>query len=637
MKTKVLLLLLVLFTINQANVYGQEEGDSYKDKIEMLADWLDSMKIQFADNQQKEILVCQQLADVVSFKADSISNAHNGVIPDFIYTHFLGYLKRWFVSVEEHEDSIFSLHSLKRLDMEKCRSKIEECEKALDSLKTVKSSYDVAMENGDASKALQLEEELNQRLISVEKLFRDTSSLLDVDIYEEGNHFVKCFDRYIISVNDVFEKDNVRTSNLEGIDWTYTINKSEMTCEVGAVNVFTDGEVVFTEIQNAIDRQVSGEVIIPSEIDGYKVVGILSSAFSGCNEMTSLIIPSSVERIRERTFSNCAKLSYVQLPDNLKEVPNNCFYNCSSLTSVKLPSAITVINAGTFSGCTNLTAIDIPVGVKTIDYSAFRDSGLKEIDIPQGVESIGSGAFNGCANLKRVFISKTVKEIGNPYWKSNSTHWYTSFANTPSLSSIVVEDGNPVFDSRNGCNAIIETATNELIQGCKSTVIPGDVEIIGAAAFVGQTEMTTITIPASVKQIDGEAWGNITDAAVRDGAFYKCAGLNTIYSYITSPFEINEAVFGNAYYSSPEEKKYAIYKNATLYVPKGTKELYLATKSWNMFENIVEFEPASITGVEADNKPVSVYDLSGRKINHMQKGINILQDANGVTRKVVVR
>lgn len=410
MKTKVLLLLLVLLTINQANVYGQEEGDSYKDKIEMFADWLDRMKIQFADNQQNEILVCQQLSAVVSVKADSISNAHNGVIPDFIYTHFLGYLKRWFVSVEEHDNPMFLLHSLKSPDMEKHRSKIEECEKALDSLKTVKSSYDVAMENGDTSKALQLEEELNQRLISVEKLFRDTSNLLNVDIYEEGNQFVKCFDRYIISVNDVFEKDNVRTSNLEGIDWTYTINKSEMTCEVGAVSVFTDGEGVFTEIQNAIDKQVSGDVIIPSEIDGYKVVGILSSAFSGCNEMTSLIIPSSVERIREHTFSNCAKLSYVQLPDNLKELPNNCFYNCSSLTSVKLPSAITVINDGSFFGCTNLTAIDIPIGVTIIGNYAFGNSGLNEIDIPSGVEIIRDKAFNGCANLKRVFISKTVKK-----------------------------------------------------------------------------------------------------------------------------------------------------------------------------------------------------------------------------------
>ena len=163
----------------------------------------------------------------------------------------------------------------------------------------------------------------------------------------------------------------------------------------------------------------------------------------------------------------------------------------SSITyegSIKIPSTITYngtqyrvtnINSRAFAFC-SLTSITIPNSVTYIGRDAFRGCCLPSITIPNSVTYIGSEAFAFC-----------------------------------SLTSIQVEKGNSVFDSRNNCNAIIETEYNTLITGCKNTVIPNSVTGIGSSAFMGCTGLNSITIPNSV------TW-------IGRSAFYDCTGLNSI-------------------------------------------------------------------------------------------------------------
>ena len=99
-----------------------------------------------------------------------------------------------------------------------------------------------------------------------------------------------------------------------------------------------------------------------------------------------------------------------------------------------------------------------------------------------------------------VTIGNSVTSIGN-----------AAFANCRGLESISVESGNTKYDSRNNCNAIIETATNTLIYGCKNTIIPYSVTTIGYSAFYGCSGLTSVTIPNSVTSIS-------------DYAFYGCSG-----------------------------------------------------------------------------------------------------------------
>lgn len=83
------------------------------------------------------------------------------------------------------------------------------------------------------------------------------------------------------------------------------------------------------------------------------------------------------------------------------------------------------------------------------------------IIIPDGVTSIGEDAFCGCSSLESIVIPESVTSIGD-----------RAFWGCSSLESIIVSPGNAVYDSRDNCNAIIETSTNRLMAKCRSTVLP---------------------------------------------------------------------------------------------------------------------------------------------------------------------
>ena len=197
-----------------------------------------------------------------------------------------------------------------------------------------------------------------------------------------------------------------------------------------------------------------------------------------------------------------------------------------------------------------LTSVIIPSSVTSIGDWAFYDSGLTSIVIPSSVTSIGDCAFGDCR----------------------------------SLTSIFVESGNSVYDSRNNCNAIIETASNTLIAGCKNTKIPNSVTCIGDFAFY-YSGLTYITIPNSVTSIGYDAFGGcsgLTSVTIPNSvtsiginAFCGCSGLTSVTSYITDVFETGSGAFLDC-------------GNATLYVPRGLASTYRSTTDWNRISKIAE-------------------------------------------------
>lgn len=176
-----------------------------------------------------------------------------------------------------------------------------------------------------------------------------------------------------------------------------------------------------------------------------------------------------------------------------------------------IPNGVTRIEERAFFGCESMTDINISNSVTSIGNEAFSYcSSLMGVDIPNSVTSIEDYVFAYCNSLIRIVIPRNVTLIG-----------FQAFEYCPNLTSIIVENENTSYDSRDNCNAIIEKATNELIVGCKNTIIPISVTSIGGSAFVGCYGLTTIVIP-----------NNVT--SIRQHAFQGCHSLTGI----TMPYGI---------------------------------------------------------------------------------------------------
>ena len=142
------------------------------------------------------------------------------------------------------------------------------------------------------------------------------------------------------------------------------------------------------------------------------------------------------------------------------------------------------IKSNAFSGCSKLTNVFIPEGVITIE----------------------SFAFDRCTKLETIHIPASVTSINTAY---------NPFQSCEELASITVDDKNPIYDSRNDCNAIVETKTNTLVVGCKNSIIPNTIKAIGRYAFYDSCQLTSVVFPNSIENIE-------------EGAFMFCTGLREI-------------------------------------------------------------------------------------------------------------
>ena len=246
-----------------------------------------------------------------------------------------------------------------------------------------------------------------------------------------------------------------------------------------------------------------------------------SYAFDECKNLTKVNLPQTITSIGEWAFHGCVSLTSLPIPESVKSIGHHAFYECLELAEVNLPSAITEIGESTFLNCSSLSSIQLPASLKTIGDEAFRGCHLPTIAFPATLESIGDECFAD-TRLTEINIPAKLTIIGE-----------RAFSNIPSLASITVEEGNPSFDSRDNCNALILTRSNRLMLGCKNTVVPPSVTGFESYAFEGCVDLKEFAFPK----------GTTTDW-VPNNFFFNCSSLTSIV--IPSPMNsVGNGAFEN--------------------------------------------------------------------------------------------
>ncbi len=144
---------------------------------------------------------------------------------------------------------------------------------------------------------------------------------------------------------------------------------------------------------------------IPAKIDGKQVTSIGESAFSGCRNLTEIIIPSGVTTIGDAAFDACSGLTKITIPDSVTSIGRSAFFSCKGLQELTIPDSVTTIGYGAFGECSGLTKITMPSGIAKIEGEMFFwCTKLEELTIPDRVTTIDAGCFRGCGKLKAVTI-----------------------------------------------------------------------------------------------------------------------------------------------------------------------------------------------------------------------------------------
>ena len=268
---------------------------------------------------------------------------------------------------------------------------------------------------------------------------------------------------------------------------------------------------------------------------------------------TSIVGEEGVTAIGEYGFAKCSNVTSASLPSTLTNIEWRAFSDCKNLTTLEIPSSVTHIGAYAFDGCEKLVEKENNIryvgswAVGTTDDSfatyILRENTiglidrlfsecteLNSIDLPDNLKYIGCESFRRCSKMESLTIPASVIRIP------------LGLSEAHGLKHIVVDENNQVYDSRENCNAIIETGTNTLIVGCQSTVIPNSVTKIGIGAFRNWETLEKITIPLSIVEITQHA-------------FEGCSNLINVISLSSTPPYLQGEAFTN------------IHPDAVLYVP----------------------------------------------------------------------
>lgn len=413
----------------------------------------------------------------------------------------------------------------------------------------------------------------------------------------------------------IISKGSVTNNSVTYVDGTLTITKAPLTIKVSN-NTKEEGEAnpTFTLTYEGFKNNETQAVLTKQP----KV----SCSAQQDSPVGSYTVTVSGAEAQNYEISYVNGTLTVKEKEDISGLVNGDVFTAQTVEGVTMLFRVISITDKTCQvGVGNQAAIDknttggitIPSKVKGLRVTRISGSSfincpnLTSLVIPEGVETLESNSISKCNSITSFVLPASVTCLSNTFGGVSKN-----------LLSLSVAPGNPIYDSRGNCNAIIESATNTLVRGCATSVIPNTITAVGAWSFSGgelesieipnkvasigefafqDNNFKEIIIPASVSEIGWSAFTKCNklekitifsrDCKIGSGAFSKNSSLKEVISFINKPQTANSAIF----YTEVVDGKEIVNDNVKLYVPNGTKSLYENTEGWKEFKNIIEMRP----------------------------------------------
>lgn len=408
---------------------------------------------------------------------------------------------------------------------------------------------------------------------------------------------------------------------VDGIN--YDLNKGSKTAKVVKSPEKYAGDVVIPEtiaygdVTYTVNRIDSCAFIDCADLTsitiGDKVQTIGYSAFERCYSLRQVNFGSKLWFIDYESFKHCTSLQGVILPKSVTYLANEAFYGCANLLSVSLNSKLSYIGKKAFAG-TNIFSLNIPASVKTLDWNFIDEPWLRQvITTPMKPLAVMPETFQGVNQPACVlyvpFDAMDAYEAAD-YWKEFGE---ILLIIEDDIFGVVIDGICYNLNTVTRCAEVVGAVNTAMVEIPEEVSYEGEsylVHAINSNAFAGCDKLETLTIPAGVKYLGYNA-------------FNGCTSLKVVYNY--SEFIYTE---DNSFDGSN-------YTNATLWVLESELAKYKSVEPWSNFKEILSFTTTGISEVSAASA-AEYYDVNGRKIETLQKGVNIIKDGDK-TSKVIVK
>ena len=266
------------------------------------------------------------------------------------------------------------------------------------------------------------------------------------------------------------------------------------------------GELYVGNYLIKISNELSGKYEVKDSVKA-----IAADVFTGCANLTEIVLPQDMLVIPNNLFEGCSSLKSVSIPESINKIGMYAFNGCSALKEIVIPAGVSSLEWGVFEDCTSLTDVVIPESVTQIKGRAFANcSSLKKIHIPNGVSYIGSEAFSGCSALADFEIPESVTYLGSDVfigtaYYNDPSNWNDGILYIDNCLVSVSENFEGVCSINNNIKVIADGvfSYNDKITGVE---LPDSIKAIPDYMFVGCDSLKTASIPKGVKEIGEKAF-----------------------------------------------------------------------------------------------------------------------------------